>query len=425
MIARMTDQAIRYSRTAMLLHWAIALALVFNFALGERTEDLKEGAELFWVMQLHKSVGITILVLSVWRLGQRLFTKRPPKAQDSDIAQFMSSAVHWGFYAVMILVPLSGWVLVSTAKVQLPTLLFGTIPWPHLPVHGRDVHEVAEEMHGIVAKLMIPLLALHLVGAIRHQFMLKDALVERMVPVRRVSAVGMLLLIASLAAAFVAGKSWPAPAIAEPGEPLPDFQQAQSQTPAVPAPAVADDAQNVQVASVDEKEAPKAVPAWKVTPGGRLGFKVTVNGEAVSGSFGSWDAAIAFDPEQIDKSSIRATISLASVSSGDAGRDDMLHGDDFFGAAHPTARFTADRIRAKGGNRYEAQGALQMKGVSKPVALAFSLDIKGKDARASGTATFDRRDFGIGTGQFAGTDTISGNVTVDFAFRAKMVEQAG
>ena len=103
----------------------------------------------------------------------------------------------------------------------------------------------------------------------------------------------------------------------------------------------------------------------------------------------------------------------------------MLHGDDFFGAAHPTARFTADRIRAKGGNRYEAQGALQMKGVSKPVALAFSLDIKGKDARASGTATFDRRDFGIGTGQFAGTDTISGNVTVDFAFRAKMVEQAG
>jgi cytochrome b561/polyisoprenoid-binding protein YceI len=426
MIVRMTDQAIRYSRTAMLLHWAIALALVFNFALGERTEHLKRGAELFWVMQLHKSVGITILLLSLWRLGLRFFTRRPAKAQDSDIAQFLSSAVHWGFYAVMILVPLSGWALVSTARVQLPTLLFGTIPWPHLPVQGRDVHEVAEELHEIVAKLMIPLLALHLVGAVRHQFMLKDALVERMVPVRRVGVLGMVLLVASLAVAFVAGKNWPAPAAAEPGETLPDFQQAKQDAPAAAVPALADAAQNTQVAAVEEEEeASRVAPAWKVTPGGRLGFKVTVNGEAVSGSFGKWDAAIAFDPDQLDKSSIRATISLASVNSGDAGRDDMLHGDDFFGAAHPTARFTADRIRAKGGNRYEARGALQIKGVSKPVALAFSLDIKGKDARANGTATFDRRDFGVGTGQFAGTDTVSGNVTVDFAFRAKMVARDG
>jgi polyisoprenoid-binding protein YceI len=82
-------------------------------------------------------------------------------------------------------------------------------------------------------------------------------------------------------------------------------------------------------------------------------------------------------------------------------------------------------VATPGGNRYEARGALQIKGVSKPVALAFSLDIKGKDARANGTATFDRRDFGVGTGQFAGTDTVSGNVTVDFAFRAKMVARDG
>jgi len=66
-----------------------------------------------------------------------------------------------------------------------------------------------------------------------------------------------------------------------------------------------------------------------------------------------------------------------------------------------------------------------MKGVSKPVSLAFSLDITGKQARAAGTATFDRRDFGIGAGQFSDTGTISGNVTVDFAFRANMVEKAG
>ena len=103
----------------------------------------------------------------------------------------------------------------------------------------------------------------------------------------------------------------------------------------------------------------------------------------------------------------------------------MLRSDDFFGAGSPTAQFTASRIRAKGGNRYEAQGALRMRGVSKPVTLAFSLDINDKLAKAAGTARFDRRDFGIGTGQFSDTGTISGDVTVDFAFRATKVEKAG
>ena len=224
----MTHDTARYSRTAMLLHWALAFLLVFNFALGERTEDLRQGPELFWVMQLHKSIGITVLLLSFWRLGLRLVTKRPAKAADGPVLQLASSAVHWGFYAVMILVPLSGWVLVSTAKVQLPTLLFGAIPWPHLPNWGHDVHEAAEEVHEIFAKLMLPLIALHVVGAIRHQFLLKDALVERMVPARRVSLIGFTALLLSLALAFAAGLRWPAPTTAKPGAPMPDFRAAQA-----------------------------------------------------------------------------------------------------------------------------------------------------------------------------------------------------
>jgi polyisoprenoid-binding protein YceI len=303
-------------------------------------------------------------------------------------------------------------------------MLFGVIPWPHLPIAGHDAHEAAEEVHEIMSKLIIPLLALHIIGAVRHQFLLKDAILERMVPARRIGVAGFALLIASLVAAFALATNMPSPNTPQPGQTLPDFKQAQLAPPAAApvATAVVDEAVNAQAAS---EPSAKPVPDWRVAKGGRLGFKVTVNGEAVSGSFGTWDAKIAFDPEQLDKSSIKATIALASVNSGDSGRDDMLRGDDFFGTASPTARFTADRIRAKGGNRYEAQGALQMRGVSKPVSLAFSLDITGTQARASGTATFDRRDFGIGTGQFSDTGTISGDVTVDFAFRANMVEKAG
>lgn len=425
--AGMTDRTIRYSRSAMLLHWVVALLLVYNFALGERTEDLERGPELFWVMQLHKSIGITILLLSLWRLGLRVWTPRPAKVVDSALAQLLSSAVHWGFYAVMIIVPISGWIIVSTAKVQIPTMLFGTVPWPHLPIGGHDAHEAAEEIHAIVAKLMLPLLALHIIGAIRHQFMLKDAILERMVPGRNIGILGLLALLLSLAGTFALAMNLPAPNVPQPGERLPDFQQARAVAPAA-APAVVeteDDVVNAQAKVEEAEEETGAVPAWRVAKGGRLGFKVTVNGEAVSGSFGNWDADISFDPEQLDKSSIKATIALASVSSGDSGRDDMLRGDDFFGTGSPTARFTANRIKSRGGNRYEAQGALQMKGVSKPVTLAFSLDINDKQARAAGTAKFDRRDFGIGTGQFADTGTISGDVTVDFAFRASKVEKAG
>ena len=213
----------------MLLHWGIALLLIFNFGLGERSEDLREGPELFWVMQLHKSVGITILLLSIWRLWVRLRMPRPAKAADGPVAQRISTAVHWGFYAVMIL----GWLIVSTAKTVLPTLLYGVVPWPHLPNLGHAAHEGAETAHAIMSKVMLPLLALHLLGAVRHQFLLRDALVERIVPARRVSALGFALLVGSLALAFVAGLRLPAPAHGSLGEPLPDFQSAET-APAAP-----------------------------------------------------------------------------------------------------------------------------------------------------------------------------------------------
>jgi cytochrome b561 len=231
--ARMTQAKTRYSTTAMLLHWAIALLLVANFALGERTEDLPRGPELAWVMGLHKSIGITILLLTLWRLGLRFVRPRPAKAADSPVLQLASTAVHWGFYAVMLIVPLSGWLLVSTSRTPMPIMVFDLFAWPLLPNFGHDVHEVGETVHAILAKAMIPLLALHLIGAARHQFLLRDALVERMVPVKRVSLLGFVLLIASLAGAFAVATSWPAPGTVAAGEPLPDFKTAQASSPAM------------------------------------------------------------------------------------------------------------------------------------------------------------------------------------------------
>src|SRR3546814_7846310 len=76
--------------------------------------------------------------------------------------RMLAGIVHWLFYLVMILGPVTGWLLVSTARVQVPTLLYGLLPWPHLPV-GRALHEPAEAIHGAMAWLAIGLFLLHII----------------------------------------------------------------------------------------------------------------------------------------------------------------------------------------------------------------------------------------------------------------------
>ncbi|HWV61412.1 MAG TPA: cytochrome b/b6 domain-containing protein, partial [Sphingopyxis sp.] len=178
----------RYSYTAITLHWLIALLLALQIALGWALEG-NNSPELFARYQLHKSIGITILLLSIARLAVRLFTPRPPASEGPAWTRALAGTVHWLFYLVMILGPLTGWLLVSTARVQVPTLLYGILPWPHLPV-GRSWHEPAESIHGAMAWIAIGLFLLHIAGALRHQWLLGKPELQRMIPFARGKAVG-------------------------------------------------------------------------------------------------------------------------------------------------------------------------------------------------------------------------------------------
>lgn len=196
----------RYSYTAITLHWLIALLLAFQIALGWALEG-NNSPELFARYQLHKSVGITILLLSFARLVARLFTSRPPAPDGPTWTRALASTVHWLFYLVLILGPITGWLLVSTARVQVPTLLYGIFPWPHLPL-GRSWHEPAESIHGAMAWLAIGLFALHVGGALRHQWLLGKFELQRIIPFARDKAVGTAIgALALVGAAFVAGQA--------------------------------------------------------------------------------------------------------------------------------------------------------------------------------------------------------------------------
>jgi cytochrome b561 len=179
----------RYTTVAIVLHWLIALILISNFVLAWQFEDAK-GLAKFELFQWHKSLGITVLVLSLVRLAWRLINPPPPPlASMKPWQQHASMAVHLGFYVIMIGMPMSGWLMVSASPRNIPTLLFGVINLPYLPfVHGLAVEqakalaEAFSEAHEVMAWITYGLIGLHVGAALKHQFLDRDTIVSRMIP---------------------------------------------------------------------------------------------------------------------------------------------------------------------------------------------------------------------------------------------------
>ncbi|QJU59167.1 cytochrome b [Sphingomonas sp. AP4-R1] len=179
----------RYSAVAILLHWLIAGFILANLVVGWRMGSLS-GLAQFDAFQLHKSIGITVLVLSLARLGWRLTHRSPPlPAGMSGVERFAAHATHGIFYLMMIGMPLTGWALVSVSPLNIPTLLWHHIPWPHIAVlHDlpsgpkAGVDRAATNIHLALAFGGAALIALHVLAALKHQFLTRDGVLGRMIP---------------------------------------------------------------------------------------------------------------------------------------------------------------------------------------------------------------------------------------------------
>jgi cytochrome b561 len=189
-MSRATGQ--RYSAGAIVLHWTIAVLIAWNLVLGFRMHSAT-GLAQFNLFQLHKSVGITVLLVSLIRLAWRM-THRPPPLPPTMRGWEKRAAhiTHFALYAIMIGMPLTGWIVVSTSPLNIPTLLFHTIPWPHAPVvHGlapalkATVNAGFDTTHMILAWSALALLALHIGGALKHMFVERDGVAARMLPFGR------------------------------------------------------------------------------------------------------------------------------------------------------------------------------------------------------------------------------------------------
>lgn len=177
----------RYTRTAMLLHWVLAVGLLGLLVFGWYMVGLPFSPSKLKFYNWHKWAGVTILVLSALRLLWRL-THRPPALPARMTAtmprwQHMAHhGVHHLLYVLFFAVPLLGWAYSSAAG--FPIVWFGIWPLPDFVAPSPELAEAIKPLHMIAAYTLAALIALHIAAALKHQLIDHDGLLRRMWPGR-------------------------------------------------------------------------------------------------------------------------------------------------------------------------------------------------------------------------------------------------
>jgi cytochrome b561 len=170
--------AARYSGPAIVLHWLLAFALFGIFALGVYMADLPISPERLRLFNWHKWAGITILALSLLRLGWRLTHAPPPDLPMPAWQRRLAHLSHRTMYALFLIVPLVGWAYSSATGFQV--VVFGVLPLPDFVPKSKPLAEVLETAHATLAWLLAGLVVLHVAASIKHAVVDRDGLLGRM-----------------------------------------------------------------------------------------------------------------------------------------------------------------------------------------------------------------------------------------------------
>ncbi len=399
-----------YGSVTKTFHWLTALLILTALPLGWFANDLAHAiydpniptsesdiARAATLFSLHKTIGVTVFFVALARILWALTQTKPGLLNaDNKPEAFAAETVHWMLYASLVLVPLTGWIHHAATEG------FAPIWWPfgqNLPFVPKSLYlsEVTANLHWLFIWVLAGSLALHIAGALKHHVVDNDSTLRRMLP-GRTDAPEPPAQHHSPVPAFAALAIWGAVLVG--GWSIGVFEDRAK-------------------GAVDAAELGDVQSDWNVEEGS-LAITISQLGSPVTGSFGEWTAAIAFEePAQPGPAgSVDVTIAIASLSLGTV--TDQAMGADFFDSAQfPTAQFKADLFKTDAG--YEARGPLTIRDKSVDVILPFSLQLEDDTATMSGTLELNRMAFEVGTSQPT-EDSLGFNVTVSVDLTAKRSE---
>jgi cytochrome b561 len=177
----MTD---RYTRTAITLHWLIALLIFAAFPLGVYMHELPLSPEKLRLYSYHKWIGISVLLFAAIRVSWRA-THLPPPMPDTmpRWEKIAAASVHYLLYALIFAIPLSGWLMSSAKGFQ--TVWFGVLPLPDLVGKNKELGDLLNEVHEALNFLLLGSVIAHIGAALKHHFIERDDILARMVPFLR------------------------------------------------------------------------------------------------------------------------------------------------------------------------------------------------------------------------------------------------
>ena len=379
----LTNTRASYGLVAQLLHWSIAVLILALVPLGLLMQELPENSvadadRKLIVYSLHKTIGITLFILAVIRVIWASVQPHPRLLNaDKKLEAFAAQTVHWILYGAIIVMPVTGWLYHAATEGLAP------IWWPFsqdLPFIPKDPDLAAffGVAHTCTVILLGLALVLHIGGAVKHAVIDRDDTLRRMIPglykagsedVPEPPTTRRAALLAALAFLVLAAAIVLVYEISERSA----------------------DAVMTDIAQVDASET-----GWIVDKQvSQLNIRPTMQGSPLNGTFANWDAAITFDPDDLEAANVTVTIDIGSLTIGSV-TEQAISPDYLNAAGYPFASFTSDDFVKTGENAYEARGLLSLAGQEQPLTLPFTLEIRDGRAFVEGLTTTDRLAFGIG-----------------------------
>jgi cytochrome b561 len=403
-------QVTTYNWLSRQFHWIIAALIFMAFALGLTMEPLELSKDKLNFYAWHKWLGLIILSLVLLRLIWRLITKVPTHQSVTvpPLFHFGAKVGHFLLYAVLIILPLIGWLRSSSAGFEI--VLFEVIPIPDLLGKDEVLSNQLAFLHKMLAYFLALLVLGHVVAVFIHHQIFKDPILNKMKP----HLLHKLLIVATLLGGVVFYGFYVGFA---------------------PKAALEDLESKASVEKAETKTSFKEMPSktaerktnWAIDKTvSLLEFTATQKSAKTSGTFKTYQLKqLVFEVEDLAGAVVEIEIDVASLSLSNLLVEQTLGSSQWFNVGEfPKANFISKEFKSLGGGLYEIRGDLKIKDIVQPVIVKLTIiktvtDQSGDVViEATGETVISRLGFKIGQGEWASTDDLADEVQLKIHIRA-------